>query len=103
MHTNVVVTAPKMGGPVEEWDGSYTVSGGTISFTIDGVSYEAEDVMTWEQWCNSEYNTGGIFIEAGFVRKGYLIVAANGYGYVKPADTIIANTAYVLANGGAND
>lgn len=28
-----------------------------INFTVDGVPYQAENGMTWEEWCNSEYNT----------------------------------------------
>ena len=27
-----------------------------ISFTIDGVIYQAEEGMTWEEWINSDYN-----------------------------------------------
>lgn len=41
---------------VEDWDGTIVVEGGTISFTIAGVSYEAEDGMTWGEWVESEYN-----------------------------------------------
>lgn len=33
-----------------------------ISFTIDGVSYQAEEGMTWGEWVNSEYNTDGYYI-----------------------------------------
>lgn len=28
-----------------------------ISFTIGGTAYQAEEGMTWGEWCNSEYNT----------------------------------------------
>lgn len=28
-----------------------------ITFTVDGVEYQAEEGMTWGEWCNSEYNT----------------------------------------------
>lgn len=28
-----------------------------ITFTIAGTQYQAEEGMTWEQWCNSAYNT----------------------------------------------
>lgn len=31
----------------------------TISFTISGVSYEADDGMTWADWVSSSYNTDG--------------------------------------------
>ncbi len=43
------------------YDGEVDISGGVslISFTIAGTSYQAESGMTWEQWCNSNYNTYG--------------------------------------------
>lgn len=31
--------------------------GSLISFTIDGVEYQAEEGMTWAEWCESSYNT----------------------------------------------
>lgn len=34
-----------------------TTNSNLISFTIDGVLYQAEEGMTWEEWCESEYNT----------------------------------------------
>ena len=40
-------------------DGEY--SGGLITFTIDGVEYQAEEGMTWGEWVNSEYNVNGEF------------------------------------------
>ena len=30
-----------------------------ITFTIEGTEYQAEEGMTWGEWCNSTYNTGG--------------------------------------------
>lgn len=30
-----------------------------INFTVDGVTYDAEEGMTWVEWCASDYNTGG--------------------------------------------
>lgn len=35
-----------------------------ISFTIQNESYQAESGMTWFEWVNSEYNTGGYYVEA---------------------------------------
>lgn len=32
----------------------------TITFTIDGIEYQAEDNMTWGEWVESKYNTIGI-------------------------------------------
>ena len=33
-----------------------------ITFTINGTSYQAEDGMTWAEWCDSEYNTIGAVV-----------------------------------------
>jgi hypothetical protein len=30
--------------------------GNLITFTIDGTEYQAEEGMTWVEWCNSDYN-----------------------------------------------
>lgn len=36
-----------------------------LDFTVDGVVYHFEDGMTWADWCDSSYNTGGFkFYEA---------------------------------------
>ena len=36
--------------------GTVQASTTTIAFTISGISYQAEEGMTWEQWVNSSYN-----------------------------------------------
>jgi hypothetical protein len=33
-----------------------------ITFTIDGVIYQAEDGMTWGEWVDSEYNVDGYLV-----------------------------------------
>ena len=33
-----------------------------IEFTINGVTYQAEEGMTWKEWINSEYNISGFFV-----------------------------------------
>lgn len=38
-----------------------------ITFTVDAISYSAEEGMTWKEWCNSEYNTGGFIYDLGEV------------------------------------
>ena len=40
-----------------------------ISFTIDGTTYQAEEGMTWAEWCNSSYNTVGYEIRGTDVIK----------------------------------
>lgn len=38
--------------------GEYVAPVQKISFAIAGTSYQAEEGMTWAEWCESEYNTG---------------------------------------------
>ena len=33
-----------------------------ITFSIDNVSYQAEEGMTWREWINSSYNTIGLYV-----------------------------------------
>lgn len=42
-----------------------------ISFTIDGVEYQAEEGMTWAEWCDSTYSDGmySISEKYGLVKK----------------------------------
>lgn len=46
-----------------------------IGFTIDDTdttkTYEAEEGMTWEEWCVSEYNTDGWSVSGNLVIKEY--------------------------------
>ena len=39
----------------------------TISFTINGFTYQAKDGMTWEEWVNSEYNTINAYVNGEFI------------------------------------
>jgi hypothetical protein len=121
MLDNVVVTVPEnMGGAgevVEEWDGSYTVSGGTISFTVELIgtpyTYQAESGMTWGEWCGSEYDTGNGGSYRYFVsgEKVCFIGTSNELRrksddvYVKPTDIIQSNGDYICNShgGGSND
>lgn len=75
-----------------------------INFSINTVSYQAEDGMTWEEWVNSSYNTDGYTIgnAMGFtaVQKGEnYIVGSNA-----PSTTLIeADKSYTtdsMAGGG---
>ena len=72
-----------------------------ISFTIDVTSYQAEDGMTWEQFSNSEYNSGNEVVAwvgtdhvtHGTSSRGALIGLSGG-GLVTPNDIIIDNGVY---------
>lgn len=118
MLTDLVVTVPEgMGGSVEEWDGSYTVSGSTISFTVELLgtpyTYQAESGMTWGGWCGSEYDTGNggsyrYFVSGEkicFIGTNNELRRKSDDVYVKPTDIIQSNGDYICNHqgGGTND
>lgn len=78
-----------------------------ISFRIEGTSYQAEEGMTWGQWVNSSYNTGGystdgknyIYIQGGFTSKYLQYENAN----VSGTEFILANTSYTLRTVGGGE
>ena len=47
---------------VKEWIIRNAVKEGNITFTIDGTTYQAEEGMTWQEWVDSEYNTGAFYV-----------------------------------------
>lgn len=83
-----------------------------IAFEVDGISYTAEDGMTWEEWVNSNYNTGSFHVGGEYVysdeEDSWTISQSvcETYGDeednweecwdepVSPSDTIIANEYY---------
>ena len=70
------------------------VRGLPIGFQIDGVVYEAEEGMTWEEWCDSEYNTAGYYTGSDGV---YLDGAINNQvDGVLPTELIKNDTNYIL-------
>lgn len=77
-----------------------------IPFTIDGTQYQAEDGMTWAEWCESEYNTGGWSI-AGSASSNYVFNAYSDQ-YISGSSataTIIDGATYTVASnssGGIN-
>ena len=46
---------------------SSTTTPPLIEFTIDGTTYQAVEGMTWAEWVESEYNTGGYCISSDSV------------------------------------
>ncbi len=83
-------TDPDEGGAVEPGEGQ-------ISFTIDGISYLADEGMTWGEWVESEYNTDGFVTDPEstgnslFTAEGRQVLNKNG-GYCYAAH-LIANSA----------
>jgi hypothetical protein len=76
-----------------------------ISFTIGDKVYQAEEGMTWDEWCDSEYNTIGAYatdfnitvpVESSIDPLGNeYIFTEDRLGYVLGSDLIIANYAYI--------
>lgn len=43
------------------------IIGAKITFTIDHTEYTADEGMTWAEWCNSKYNTIGVYPDGGLI------------------------------------
>ena len=76
--------------------------GNLISFTIDGTQYQADEGMTWEEWCNSDYNVNnyeydewGVYYNVG---ASYLMLFYSRGGIVGVSDIIIATHAYIFSD-----
>jgi hypothetical protein len=73
----------------------------TISFTIAGTSYQAEEGMTWAEWVSSSYNTDG------YTYNGIEIIHPSGSGavadettsnwYVDENAEIVDGSAYLIS------
>lgn len=75
-----------------------------ISFTIDGTTYQAEEGMTWGEWVESDYNTGGYATEGSYNIKqgtsGAEYLANSSGDFVTPSDTIISGHTYSMQSSG---
>jgi hypothetical protein len=75
-----------------------------ITFTISNIEYQAEEGMTWEEWCNSEYNKNGFYIKnsAPYAQNGITVLFKNN-SIVYSYDTII-EAEYIIQShsGGVN-
>ena len=89
-----------------EWLTANATKQGQITFTIDGITYTADEGMCWGQWINSTYNTAGyinVVTINDFISKGdnYIATAVSDgtTDYrVKKSDVIIAGYNYALYN-----
>lgn len=87
--------SPIPGTEDDMWDGTL------ITFTIDGVEYQAEKSTTWGDWINSPYNVDGFsdlynWGYPGHEDKGLISEPGDSfYNGVTIDDFIIANVAYV--------
>lgn len=67
----------------------------TISFIIDGTSYNAEDGMTWTQFVESTYNEGAFTCDETYARYNGKTLLFDNRTIVKNGDTIIASHEYL--------
>lgn len=77
-----------------------------INFIVNGITYEAENSMTWEDWVNSEYNTGSFTIPGNYVYGGVythtIVYNRDTYQNVNKNDTIISGGIYAYDNDSPN-
>lgn len=78
--------------------GEYVAPVQKISFTIAGTSYQAEEGMTWAEWCDSSYNPGGFSATtSGVYHSGTdKYVCDSSYKLIKTSATITSGYAYGL-------
>ena len=75
-----------------------------ITFTIDGVEYQAEEGMTWGTWVNSDYNTGRFKLQpdsnnALINYDGRFVVGGdNEYGYRLYDNQEVKSESYIVGN-----
>ena len=77
-----------------------------FAFTIDGTTYYAKSGMTWGEWIESEYNTGGFVVSGTRIWDAVGYIETQGGMEVKPIDTVIADVTYSIVNmqiGGSPD
>ena len=69
-----------------------------IEFTIDGTEYQAENGMTWGEWCDSEYNTLGCNVnsEGTLIEIGFDFIWVAGDHVVSPDEVISESHDYVI-------
>ena len=71
--TGTIVYNVELVGPVKPGEGQK-------GFTIDGVSYIADEDMEVRDWVNSDYNTGGFYIDGNYAKSpdGKILLSDRG-------------------------
>ena len=68
-----------------------------ITFNIDGLSYQAEAGMTWAEFCESKYNTDGMFVRDDYIFFDEMQIVQRMDGtLINPADEIISDFTYTM-------
>jgi hypothetical protein len=81
-----------------DFEESEESGGNFITFTVDGIEYQAEEGMTWEEWVGSSFNTDNKAKLHGqnVVHSCYFV--ASGTTNVAKTDVIVANRNYKKTN-----
>lgn len=75
----------------------HTASANLIEFTIDGISYQAEEDMTWQEFAESSYNDGRISISSNYVNHDGMPLTNTSSGMSAPWDVIVSGYNYEYA------
>lgn len=78
--------------------GVVTPTRNLITFTINSTSYQAEEGMTWGDWVNSSYNTGGFVLNTRYENT---IATDNTFGWLvntSSGQNVYATTAIVAGH-----
>lgn len=72
----------------------------TITFTVAGTEYQAEDGMTWAEWCESDYNTQSAHIEfsGGTMTVYWAKYSSSKFYAVSTTEGIVAETDAIIAD-----
>lgn len=88
----------------------FTPKQSTITFTVDGVSYEADQGMYWHEWLESDYNTVGayqanpdtyatvIWNNKALALNGEYVYCTSSTSSTVESDAIVENGAYETAS-----
>lgn len=78
------------------YNGAHHAEVSLISFSIELTTYQAEECMTWAQWCASSYNTDAFYVDAQNVMSSDSKSVFDAItGPVSPSDIINAAN-YIL-------
>lgn len=80
-----------------------------ITFRINNIEYQAEEGMTWAEWCDSKYNSIGLYVLMN-VDSGGSLISAYGVLYNTIQNNMVhssekiskENIYYFLQSGGSN-
>jgi surface protein len=77
-------------------ESEYSIEQGeAISFTIDGVTYQATKDMIWYDWAKSDFNTAGFYCQSDF---GYVSLSGSGVS-IHHNKTRVAGVDIIIENG----